>query len=293
MAALPLDRDFLLDRARQYALLMRLDRPIGILLLLWPTLWALWIAAEGVPPVKILLVFVAGVVLMRSAGCVINDYADREFDPKVRRTRNRPIAAGRVSPREALVLFVVLCLLAFALVLTLDPLTIRLALVAVVLAAVYPFMKRYTYLPQVVLGMAFGWAIPMAFSAVSGALPKEAWLLYVINVIWSVIYDTFYAMADREDDLRAGVKSTAILFGEADRLIIGILQGLMVAGLILLGRDLAFGASWWLAVVIVVGLFAWEQYQVRERQAERCFYAFLHNNWAGMTIFAGIFLNYW
>ena len=293
MAALPLDRDFLLDRVRQYALLMRLDRPIGILLLLWPTLWALWIAAEGVPPVKILLVFVAGVVLMRSAGCVINDYADREFDPKVRRTRNRPIAAGRVSPREALVLFVVLCLLAFALVLTLDPLTIRLALVAVVLAAVYPFMKRYTYLPQVVLGMAFGWAIPMAFSAVSGALPKEAWLLYVINVIWSVIYDTFYAMADREDDLRAGVKSTAILFGEADRLIIGILQGLMVAGLILLGRDLAFGASWWLAVVIVVGLFAWEQYQVRERQAERCFYAFLHNNWAGMTIFAGIFLNYW
>ncbi len=293
MAAFSLDRDFLLDRARQYALLMRLNRPIGILLLLWPTLWALWVAAEGMPPLKILVVFVLGVVLMRSAGCVINDYADREFDPKVRRTRDRPIAAGRVSPREALGLFAVLCLLAFALVLTLDPLTIRLALVAVVLAAVYPFMKRYTYLPQVVLGMAFGWAIPMAFAAVSGALPKAAWLLYVINVIWSVIYDTFYAMADREDDLQAGVKSTAILFGEADRLIIGLLQTMMVAGLVLLGRDLEFAPVWWLAVLIVVALFAWEQYRVRERRPEACFYAFLHNNWVGMTIFAGIFLNYW
>ncbi len=293
MAAFSLDRDFLLDRARQYALLMRLNRPIGILLLLWPTLWALWIAAEGMPPLKILVVFVLGVVLMRSAGCVINDYADREFDPKVRRTRDRPIAAGRVSPREALGLFAVLCLLAFALVLTLDPLTIRLALVAVVLAAVYPFMKRYTYLPQVVLGMAFGWAIPMAFAAVSGALPKAAWLLYVINVIWSVIYDTFYAMADREDDLQAGVKSTAILFGEADRLIIGLLQGMMVAGLILLGRDQGFGPVWWLAVLIVIALFAWEQYRVRDRRPEDCFYAFLHNNWVGMAIFAGIFLNYW
>ena len=293
MPALRLDRDFLLDRAREYALLMRLNRPIGILLLLWPTLWALWIAAEGIPPVKILVIFVLGVVLMRSAGCVINDFADRRFDPLVRRTRDRPIAAGRVSPREALILFAVLCLLAFGLVLMLDWLTIRLSLVAVVLAAVYPFMKRYTYLPQVVLGMAFGWAIPMAFSAVAGELPKEAWLLYVINVVWSVIYDTMYAMADREDDLAAGVKSTAILFGEADRLILGILQGLMVSGLFLLGRDLAFGTIWWLTLLVVIGLFAWEQYLIRNRDPKRCFYAFLHNNWVGMAIFAGIFLTYW
>ncbi len=293
MPALRLDRDFLLDRAREYALLMRLNRPIGILLLLWPTLWALWIAAEGIPPVKILVIFVLGVVLMRSAGCVINDFADRRFDPLVRRTRDRPIAAGRVSPREALILFAVLCLLAFGLVLMLDWLTIRLSVVAVVLAAVYPFMKRYTYLPQVVLGMAFGWAIPMAFSAVAGELPKEAWLLYVINVVWSVIYDTMYAMADREDDLAAGVKSTAILFGEADRLILGILQGLMVSGLFLLGRDLAFGTIWWLTLLVVIGLFAWEQYLIRNRDPKRCFYAFLHNNWVGMAIFAGIFLTYW
>ncbi len=292
MPAPTLDREFLLDRARQYALLMRLNRPIGILLLLWPTLWALWIAAEGMPPLKILVVFVLGVVLMRSAGCVINDYADREFDPKVRRTRDRPIAAGRVSPREALVLFAVLCLLAFALVLTLDPLTIRLSLVAVALAAVYPFMKRYTYLPQVVLGMAFGWAIPMAFSAVTGEVPKVAWLLYVINVVWSVVYDTMYAMADREDDLQAGVKSTAILFGEADRLIIGILQGLMVAGLALLGRDLDLGWPWWLALAVVVALFAQEQFMIRDRSPSRCFQAFLHNNWVGMTIFVGIFFAY-
>ncbi len=293
MPALRLDRDFLLDRAREYALLMRLNRPIGILLLLWPTLWALWIAAGGIPPVKILVIFVLGVVLMRSAGCVINDFADRRFDPQVRRTRDRPIAAGRVTPREALILFAVLCLLAFGLVLMLDWLTIRLSLVAVVLAAVYPFMKRYTYLPQVVLGMAFGWAIPMAFSAVAGELPKVAWLLYVINVIWSVIYDTMYAMADREDDLAAGVKSTAILFGEADRLIIGILQGLMVIGLYLLGRDLAFGPIWWLTLLVVIGLFAWEQHLIRNRDPKRCFYAFLHNNWVGMAIFAGIFLTYW
>ena len=293
MPALRLDRDFLLDRAREYALLMRLNRPIGILLLLWPTLWALWIAAEGIPPVKILVIFVLGVVLMRSAGCVINDFADRRFDPLVRRTRDRPIAAGRVTPREALILFAVLCLLAFGLVLMLDWLTIRLSLVAVVLAVVYPFMKRYTYLPQVVLGMAFGWAIPMAFSAVAGELPKVAWLLYVINVIWSVVYDTMYAMADREDDLAAGVKSTAILFGEADRLILGILQGLMIIGLFLLGRDLAFGAIWWLTLLVVFGLFAWEQYLIRNRDPKRCFYAFLHNNWVGMAIFAGIFLTYW
>ncbi len=292
MPALRLDRDFLFDRAREYALLMRLNRPIGILLLLWPTLWSLWIAAEGIPPVKILVIFVLGVVLMRSAGCVINDFADRRFDPQVRRTRDRPIAAGRVSPREALILFAVLCLLAFGLVLMLDWLTIRLSLV-VVLAAVYPFMKRYTYLPQVVLGMAFGWSIPMAFSAVAGELPKVAWLLYVINVIWSVIYDTMYAMADREDDLAAGVKSTAILFGEADRLIIGILQALMVMGLYLLGRDLDFGPVWWLTLLVVIGLFAWEQHLIRDRNPKRCFDAFLHNNWVGMAIFAGIFLTYW
>ncbi|HID49463.1 MAG TPA: 4-hydroxybenzoate octaprenyltransferase, partial [Chromatiales bacterium] len=209
---MPIDRDYLLDRARQYVLLTRLNRPIGVFLLLWPTLWALWLAAEGLPDWHVLTVFVLGVILMRSAGCVINDYADRRLDPLVARTRDRPIAAGRVRPREALLLFLVLCLLAFGLVLTLNRLTIQLSVVGVFLAAIYPFMKRYTHLPQVVLGMAFGWAIPMAFAAQTGGLPKVAWLLYVINVVWSVVYDTMYAMADRDDDLRAGIKSTAILF---------------------------------------------------------------------------------
>jgi 4-hydroxybenzoate polyprenyltransferase len=280
------------DRARQYALLTRLNRPIGILLLLWPTLWALWAAAEGVPNLHVLTVFVLGVILMRSAGCVINDFADRRIDPLVRRTRDRPIAAGRVSPREALLLFAVLCLAAFALVLTLNPLTIKLAIVGVALAAIYPFMKRITYLPQVVLGMAFGWAIPMAFAAQTGSLPKIAWLLFVVNVVWSMVYDTMYAMADREDDLRAGVKSTAILFGEADRVIIGILQVLMLLGLLLVGQQLQLGRPYYLALMVATGLGIYQQILIRRREPAACFRAFLNNNWLGAAVFIGIALSY-
>ncbi len=292
ISALPIDRDYLLDRARQYALLMRLHRPIGIFLLLWPTLWALWVAAEGFPDWQVFIVFVLGVILMRSAGCVINDFADRRLDPQVARTRDRPIAAGRVKPREALLLFVVLCLLAFGLVLTLNRLTIQLSVVGVFLAAIYPFMKRYTHLPQVVLGMAFGWAIPMAFAAQTGGLPKVAWLMYVINVVWSVVYDTMYAMADREEDLKAGVKSTAILFGEADRVIIGILQGLMLLGLLLLGQDIGAGYAYFAGIGVATVLGLYQQYLIRTREPARCFRAFLNNNWLGAAIFAGLVVDY-
>ena len=276
------------DRARQYFILMRFKRPIGIFLLLWPTLWALWVAGEGRPDLHVLFVFVSGVVLMRAAGCVINDYADRDFDPHVARTNMRPIAAGKVSPREALLLFVVLCLTAFALVLTLNTFTILLSFGGAALAAVYPFMKRYTHLPQVVLGMAFGWAVPMAFAAQTNQIPKEAWLLYVITILWAVIYDTMYAMVDREDDLKVGVKSTAILFGEADRLVIGLLQLLMFFGLLLLGQQLQYGYSYYIGVIFALAFAVYHQYLIRHRQPADCFKAFLNNNWLGMCVFTGI-----
>ncbi len=280
------------ERAVQYYYLTRLHRPIGILLLLWPTGWALWVAAAGWPDWPVLLVFLLGVVLMRSAGCVINDFADRNFDPRIRRTRDRPIASGKVTPKEALWLFAALCLLAFLLVLSMNRLTIYLAFVAVALAAVYPFMKRYTHLPQVVLGMTFGWSIPMAFAAQTGEVPRIAWLLYVINVLWSVIYDTMYAMVDREDDLRAGVKSTAVLFAEADRVIIGILQVFMLLGLVLLGRQLALSTVYYLGVAVAAGLSLYQQYLIRGREPNACFRAFLNNNWLGFAVFAGFFLSY-
>ena len=283
---------YLRDRAQQYYLLTRMDRPIGVFLLLWPTLWALWVAAEGLPNWHVLLVFVSGVFLMRSAGCVVNDYADREIDPLVSRTRERPIAAGRVKPNEALLLFAVLCLLAFALVLTMNSLTIKLSFVGVALAAIYPFMKRYTHLPQVVLGMAFGWAIPMAFAAQTGSVPKVAWLMYVINVVWSVVYDTMYAMADREDDIKAGVKSTAILFGDADRVIIGILQGTVLLGLFLLGQQLGLGVAYYFCLAVVAALGVYQQYLIRQRQPAQCFKAFLNNNWLGAAVFAGLVISY-
>ncbi len=283
-----------IDRARllDYARLMRLDKPIGIYLLLWPTLWALWIAAAGRPDPWILTVFVLGVVLMRSAGCVLNDLADREFDRHVRRTRDRPITAGRVSPREALLLAGLLLLLAFALVLTLNRLTIALAPVGLLLAATYPFAKRYTYLPQFHLGLAFGWAIPMAFAAQTGSLPAAAWLLLIANILWSVVYDTMYAMADREDDLRIGVKSTAILFGDMDRFWIGVLQALLLLTLLLVGRQAELQGYYHLGLAIVAGLMLWHQYLIREREPEACFRAFLHNNWLGAALFAGIALDY-
>ncbi|GMR07385.1 MAG: 4-hydroxybenzoate octaprenyltransferase [Gammaproteobacteria bacterium] len=279
-------------RSREYALLARLDKPIGILLLLWPTLWALWIAGEGSPNPGVLIVFVLGVVLMRSAGCIINDYADRKVDPLVARTLARPIAAGRVTTREALILFSVLCLIAFTLVLTMNRLTILLSLVAVVLAIIYPFTKRYTYLPQVFLGMAFGWAVPMAFAAQTGEVPRLAWLLLTATVLWAMAYDTMYAMVDRDDDIRIGVKSTAILFGDADRLIIGITQLLLLWSLILIGRQAGLDWPYYLGLAIASGFAVYQQYLIHARLPGPCFQAFLNNNWLGMSIFAGLVVNY-
>ncbi|RMD78897.1 MAG: 4-hydroxybenzoate octaprenyltransferase [Gammaproteobacteria bacterium] len=280
------------ERLRQYALLMRLHRPIGILLLLWPTLWALWIAGQGRPDPLVLAVFVAGVVLMRSAGCVINDYAGRGFDPHVARTRDRPLAAGRVSPREALALFAGLCLVAFLLVLQLNRLTVLLSFAALALAALYPFTKRVTHLPQLVLGLAFGWAIPMAFAAQTGAVPPVAWTLLLANVLWSTAYDTFYAMVDRPDDLRIGVRSTAILFGRLDRLMVGLCQAGFLALLALAGAQAGLAWPYGLGLAAAAGLMAYEQWLVRRREPAACFRAFLHNRWVGAAVFAGIALDY-
>lgn len=277
---------------REYGLLMRLDKPIGILLLLWPALWALWVAAEGLPNIHVLLVFCAGVFLMRSAGCVINDFADRHVDGHVERTQHRPLAAGRVSSKEALLLFAVLSLLAFALVLTLNRFTILLSIGGVLLAASYPFAKRFHQLPQVHLGIAFAWAIPMAYAAQSNMLAVEAWLLFAITIIWAVIYDTMYAMVDREDDLKIGVKSTAILFGQYDKLIIGILQVVMLALLSLLGWRLQLGIFYWLAIVSSAGLFIYQQWLIRDRVRSLCFQGFLNNNYIGLILFTGILLSY-
>ncbi len=281
------------ERIQQYALLMRLDRPIGILLLLWPTLWALWIAGEGRPDVGVCTVFVLGVILMRSAGCVINDWADRDIDPHVERTRNRPLASGQVSGREALLLFAVLCLLAFGLVLLMNGLTVLLSLVAVVLAASYPFAKRYTYLPQAHLGMAFGWAVPMAFAAQTGTVPVVAWLLWITVVVWAIAYDTLYAMVDREDDIRIGVKSTAILFGDADRVIIGVLQLMVLCALLLVAQRATLGGWFGASLGVGAGLFIYQQYLIRERVPAACFRAFLNNNYFGAAVFFGLLLHYW
>jgi len=271
---------------------MRLDKPIGIYLLLWPTLWALWIAGEGKPDLLVVGVFVAGVVLMRSAGCVINDYADRKIDPHVARTCNRPIASGKVTAREALILFGVLCALAFALVLLMNRLTIYLSFGGVVLAAIYPFMKRYTHLPQVVLGAAFGWAVPMAFAAQTGEVPRVAWLLFVATVLWTTAYDTMYGMVDREDDVKIGVKSTAILFGDADRIVIGVLQLLALGALALAGQAASLGGYFYFGLALAAGLALYQQYLIRERQPAACFRAFLNNHWFGAAVFSGIVLAY-
>jgi 4-hydroxybenzoate polyprenyltransferase len=287
-----IDWSYVKQRIYQYSLLARLNKPIGIFLLLWPTLWALWIAAEGVPDPGVLTVFVLGVVLMRSAGCVINDYADREIDPRINRTKNRPIAAGRVSPDEAMLLFMALCFSAFLLVLTMNTFTILLSLGGVLLAGIYPFMKRYTHMPQIVLGMAFGWSVPMAFAAQTNSVPKIAWLIYVVTVLWAVIYDTMYAMADRMDDLKIGVKSTAILFGDADRVIIGILQAMMLFSLYLIGEQAQLGDGYNIAVLLAAVLMVYQQYLIRYRQPSLCISAFLNNNWLGLVIFVGIVTSY-
>jgi 4-hydroxybenzoate polyprenyltransferase len=279
-------------RLGHYWRLVRADRPIGIYLLLWPALWALWVAAEGIPPWWILLVFVLGTALMRSAGCAINDYADRDFDGHVSRTAQRPLATGQVSPREALAVFVVLSLLAFALVLTLNTKTIAYSFVAVVLAASYPFMKRYTHMPQLVLGMAFGWAVPMAFTALQNQTPPVAWVLFAATVVWALIYDTMYAMVDREDDIKIGIKSTAILFGRFDRVVIGLLQALMLALLWLVGDMAGRGILYQAALAAGAGLFAYHQWLIRRREPQACFRAFLHNHYFGMLIFLGLFGDY-
>jgi 4-hydroxybenzoate polyprenyltransferase len=279
-------------RLRVYWALVRGDRPIGWLLLLWPTWWGLWIAAGGAPPLWPLLVFTAGVWLTRSAGCVINDYADRWLDPQVERTRNRPLATGQVSGREALVLFAALMLAAFALVLTLNRLTILLSIVGVLLAASYPYLKRYTYLPQVYLGMAFGWGIPMAFAAVRGEVPAVAWLLYLANIFWATAYDTWYAMVDRDDDIRMGAKSTAILFGDMDLVAQGVLYALTFAALALVGQRAWLGAYYWSGLGVAMLLVVYEFVVARHRDRNGCFRAFLHNHWVGAVVFAGIAADY-
>jgi 4-hydroxybenzoate polyprenyltransferase len=268
--------------------LIRWDRPIGTLLLLWPTLWALWIAAEGVPSLDLLLIFTAGTILMRSAGCIINDLADRNFDGGVSRTRERPLVTGDVSVGEALGFFFLLCLCAFGLVLLTNLLTVLLSVPALLLAACYPLMKRYTHLPQVVLGMAFSMAIPMAFAAQRGELPPALWLLFTGNLLWTVVYDTKYAMVDRRDDLEVGIKSTAILFGESDRTIIGVLQVLCLAALALAGRE--FGLKWpyFAGLLVAAGLFVYHLYLIRDRDEAACFRAFKHNSWVGLAVFLGI-----
>lgn len=273
--------------------LMRLDKPIGTLLLLWPTLWALWLAGMKVPPLNVLMVFVLGVISMRAAGCVVNDFADRKIDGHVKRTRERPLPSGAITSREAKVLFVGLVLISFLLVLTMNSLTIWLSLGGLLLAWMYPFMKRYTHLPQVVLGAAFGWAIPMGWAAVSETLPLTCWLLFLANICWTVAYDTQYAMVDRDDDLKIGVKSTAILFGRHDKLIIGLLQLATLLLLVLIGWLSGLGGIFYWGLLVAAVLFIHQQKLIVDRQREKCFQAFLNNNYVGLALFAGIALSIW
>jgi len=279
-------------RWEYYWRLMRFHRPIGILLLLWPTLWALWWASAGQPRMDVVVVFVCGVVLMRAAGCVINDYADRDFDPHVARTRERPLAAGEVTPREALWLFAVLCTLAFLLVLTMNALTIGLSFIGALLAASYPFTKRVTHWPQAYLGIAFAWAVPMAFAAQTGTVPTWSWWIFLATALWALIYDTEYAMVDRDDDVKIGVKSTAIWFGRWDRAAIAALQGAMWLILAWLGVFTGRGGWYFAGLLVVAGLFVYQQMLIAQRQREACFRAFTHNHWVGLTVFVGLLLDY-
>lgn len=283
----------LMAKAPAYLALIRFNRPIGTYLLLWPTLWALWIAAEGLPDLKLLVIFIVGTFLMRSAGCAINDYADRHIDGQVKRTANRPLATGEISPREALIFCLVLCLLAFVLVLFTNTKTILLSFIAAALACCYPFMKRYTHFPQLVLGAAFSWGIPMAFAAQRNDLPAQLWLIYFAVLLWTVAYDTFYAMVDRDDDLKIGVKSTAIVFGRRDRLITATLQLIAILLLLLAGHWFALNYWYFISLAIASLLFGYQQYLIRDRKRDGCFQAFLNNHWVGASIFAGIFLNYY
>ena len=280
------------SRLVEYARLMRLDRPIGIWLLLWPCLWALWISAEGRPDERIFVIFLIGTFVMRSAGCVINDFADREFDPQVRRTANRPLARGAVSPAEALAVFAVLGLIALALLIPLNRPTQILALVGGVLAVTYPFLKRFFALPQAYLGLAFSWSVPMAFAAQTGELPLLAWVLFVAGVLWTTAYDTIYAMVDRDDDLVIGVRSSAILFGRADRGIVAALQFAALALLCAAGLLADLSYWYWLGLGVAAATALHQQYLIRHRDPEDCFRAFLNNNLFGLAVFGGILLDY-
>ena len=284
--------DHIQARLADYARLLRVDRPIGSLLLLWPTYWALWLAADGFPSVGNFIVFTLGVFMMRAAGCAINDFADRKVDRHVKRTKDRPLTSGRIEAWEAVALFAGLCVTAFLMVvLFTNTLTLYLSLGGAVLAFIYPFMKRYTHLPQLFLGAAFSWAIPMAWAAEAGEVTKLAWLLFTANVLWTVAYDTLYAMVDRDDDIRIGIKSTAILFGDADRAVIAILQALVVLILILVGQQAELGVFYYLGLVAMASLFVFQQHLARFRERDGCFKAFLNNNWAGFAVFTGLLID--
>ncbi|SFO06222.1 4-hydroxybenzoate octaprenyltransferase [Xenorhabdus japonica] len=280
------------NKWRAYCRLMRIDKPIGALLLLWPTYWALWIAAQGIPNLHVLLVFIIGVFSMRAAGCCINDFADRKFDGYVERTKSRPLPSGDVTEKESKILFAMLVLISFAMVLTLNKMTIALSVVGLALAWTYPFVKRVSHLPQVVLGAAYGWSIPMAFAAVSESLPLECWLLFLANVIWSVIYDTQYAMVDRDDDLKIGVKSTAVFFGRFDKLIIGILQFIMLGILVAVGNMVNLEGIYYWTILLATALFVYQQKLIADRERRACFQAFMNNNYVGLILFLGIFFSY-
>lgn len=281
-----------ITQIRNYAKLMRVDKPIGIYLLLWPVLWALWLAGAGHPDQGLFVVFLLGVFVMRSAGCVLNDYADRKIDPYVERTRDRPLASGAVTPTEALILFVALGLIAIGLASMLNRPAQLLAFVAAGLTIIYPFIKRFISIPQFVLGAAFGWAVPMVFAAQTGGTPRLAWLVFGVALVWAVIYDTFYAMVDREDDLKVGVKSTAILFGDVDLFVIAGLQLVMLIGLVLVGLLADLGFWFYASVAIAAGLMAYHLWLARDRKPAGCFAAFLHNHLIGLVIFIGIVLHY-
>lgn len=281
------------QRLYHYALLMRLHRPIGTLLLLWPTLIALWMAADGTPQLPLVLIFIAGVIVMRAAGCVINDYADKDFDGHVSRTKSRPIVSKQVSPREALIVFLVLLLFAFGLVCLTNSMTIQLSFVAFLLATTYPFMKRYTHFPQVILGAAFGFAIPMVYSAMDHSLSIDCWLLYAAAILWAVAYDTLYAMVDKEDDLKIGIKSTAIAFGRYDKYWVAGCHLLMMCLMIILGWQVGCGPYYFLAIVIALGFIFYQQWLIKNRDKEACFQAFLNNQWVGAILFLGTVLDFY
>ncbi|AMQ89455.1 4-hydroxybenzoate octaprenyltransferase [Marinobacter sp. LQ44] len=280
------------SRLADYAKLLRIDRPIGSLLLLWPTWWALWLAAGGMPSLANIVIFTLGVFFMRAAGCAINDFADRDWDRHVKRTKDRPLTTGRIRAWEAVALFAGLCLVSLLMVvLFTNSLTLYLSFGGALLAFIYPFMKRYTHLPQLFLGAAFSWAIPMAWAAEANELSQLTWLLFTANVLWTVAYDTLYAMVDRDDDVKVGIKSTAILFGEADRVIIGALQAMVIVILIMVGNQAELGTFYYLGVTAMASLFVYHQYLARERSRDGCFRAFLNNNWAGFAVFAGLALD--